>query len=280
MHTPRRAPSSVIAIALALGLVGASVDTRADHSWGPYHWERFSDPVSLLLGDNVSPAWDEFLDEAIDDWDVSPRLFLSKLDGAANPRNCRPTAGRIEVCSAAYGNTGWLGVAQVWVSNGHITQATTRLNDTYFGLPFYNTPAWRRFVTCQEIGHNFGLDHQDENFDDINLGSCMDYTNNPLGPPSNEHPNAHDFDELDTIYSHFDVSEPGGGGGGGGNGRGRGGFGQTIFAGPALSRTIVNTVQAQDAGEWGRLMRQHGRFALFDLNLGNDNHVFTFVVWA
>ena len=59
----------------------------------------------------------------------------------------------------------------------------------------YNTPAYRRFVTCQELGHDFGLDHQDEVFDNPNLGSCMDYTNDPDGgaggasatDPSNEH---------------------------------------------------------------------------------------------
>jgi hypothetical protein len=32
----------------------------------------------------------------------------------------------------------------------------------------------------------------------------MDYTNNPDGPPSNLHPNQHDYDELVTIYTHLD----------------------------------------------------------------------------
>ncbi|MCW2640621.1 MAG: hypothetical protein JWP76_2927, partial [Dactylosporangium sp.] len=59
---------------------------------------------------------------------------------------------------------------------------------------------------CQEIAHTFGLDHQDEIFDNPNLGTCMDYTNNPTGPPSNEHPNQHDYDQLVTIYAHLDSS--------------------------------------------------------------------------
>jgi hypothetical protein len=273
----RRAPSFVLALAVVAGLA-ASTDLRADHAWGPYHWERVSDPVPLLLGDNVGLAWDDYLSEAIDDWDASPRLFLTLGEGAANPRNCRPGPGRIEVCSAPYGNTGWLGVAQIWVSDSHITQANTRLNDTYFSLPFYNTPAWRRFVMCQEIGHTFGLDHQDENFEDVNLGSCMDYTNNPAGPPSNEHPNAHDFDELDSIYSHFDTpSSPGGNGPGRGRGNGFSGFGMTRAE---QTRALLGTIQALDPGEWGRLIRQHGRFAVFDLDLGNDTHLMTFVIWA
>ena len=72
---------------------------------------------------------------------------------------------------------------------------------TDFNTPTYNTPAWRQMVTCQEIGHTFGLDHQDENFNNPNLGTCMDYTSNPS---TNMHPNQHDYDQLVTIYSHLD----------------------------------------------------------------------------
>src|SRR4029453_1923478 len=77
----------------------------------------------------------------------------------------------------------------------------------------YNSNAWRQLVTCQEVGHTFGLDHQDENFTNANLGTCMDYTNDPS---TNQHPNQHDYDQLEAIYAHLD----GGGGGGGGGGCG------------------------------------------------------------
>ena len=69
-------------------------------------------------------------------------------------------------------------------------------------------------VTCQEIGHTFGLDHQDENFTNTNLGTCMDYTNDPS---TNQHPNQHDYDELASIYGHTHGGSGGGGGGGGGS---------------------------------------------------------------
>src|SRR5262249_4362845 len=57
-----------------------------------------------------------------------------------------------------------------------------------------------------------GLDHQDTNFNNTNLGTCMDYTNVPDGPPSNLQPNAHDWEELDIIYAHLDGTSGGGGG--------------------------------------------------------------------
>jgi hypothetical protein len=244
---------------------------KADHSWGNYHWSRTTNPLRLDVGDNVSGGWDSHLDAAVRDWNQSLVIDLTVVTGGSDPGSCPPNAGRIEVCNAAYGNTGWLGVAQIWVTSGsHIVQATTRVNDTYFNQAFYNTPAWRQLVMCQEIAHDFGLDHQDENFNNANLGSCMDYTNDPDGPPSNERPNAHDYAQLEVIYSHLD-----GGGGTGGGGRGRGRFGGTPVVPPGL-----NQFPGESPRQWGRLVRGNARGALFDLDLGNGNHVFTFVIWA
>lgn len=187
----------------SLVLVGAAV---ANHAWGTYHWQRTQSQVALNVGDNVDSRWDSFLNEAISDWNVSSVIELTKVSGGTSPSTCAPTSGRIEACNAAYGSTGWLGIAQIWVTKGHITQATTKVNDTYFDTAQYNTPAWRRLVMCQEIAHDFGLDHQDENFNNPNLGSCMDYTSDPDGPPSNEHPNAHDYEQLASMYAHLDGS--------------------------------------------------------------------------
>src|SRR3989344_8585733 len=97
-------------------------------------------------------------------------------------RVCRATNGRVEVCNSKYGNNGWLGIAQIWVTGGeHITQGVVKLNDTYFNKSPYNTPAWRNLVMCQEVGHTLGLGHVDEIFNNTNLGTCMDYTNDPDG---------------------------------------------------------------------------------------------------
>ncbi|MBI2637424.1 MAG: hypothetical protein HYW88_00855 [Candidatus Sungbacteria bacterium] len=244
----------------------------ANHSWGNYHWARASTPFTLKVGDNVSPSWDAYLDEAIADWSASAVLDMTKVDGGTNalrgkntPKNCVPTSGRIEACSAKYGATGWLGVARIWVSGDHIVQATTKVNDTYFSTPTYDTPAWRKLVMCQEIAHDFGLDHQDETFDNANLGSCMDYTNDPDGPPSNEHPNDHDYKQLETIYTHLDDITT---------------AGQSTL-GPGKNAG-VNGVDGQEVAEWGKSIRtsSDGKSSLFERDLGNGNKVFTFVIWA
>jgi hypothetical protein len=198
----------LVLVSGVLACCGFAVAVSANHAWGNYHWARTQNPFTLKTGDNVTSAWDAYLNEAIDDWNQSAMVQLSKVAGSTKARQCRPTSGQIEVCNASYGNNGWLGIAQIWISRSHITQGITKLNDTYFNTSTYNTPAWRRLVTCQELAHDFGLDHQDENFNNRNLGSCMDYTSDPDGGgdfgPSNEHPNSHDFAQLEAIYQHVD----------------------------------------------------------------------------
>jgi len=193
-------------ILMTVALLLTTTPAFPSHSWATYHWARTANPFTLNLGDNVSATWDAYLGEARTDWSNSSVLNTQLVTGSTSPKRCRPTRGRVEVCSERYGFNGWLGLAQVWVTGSHITQAITKLNDSYFSTATYNTPAWRRLVMCQEVGHAFGLDHQDESFGNPNLGTCMDYTSDPDGPPSNEHPNAHDYEQLETIYAHLDES--------------------------------------------------------------------------
>jgi hypothetical protein len=260
---PKALVRSICAGAVFATLAGASL--YANHSWNGYHWARTSNPFTLKTGDNVSAAWDAYLDGAIADWNTADELDLVKVAGGANPKNCRPTAGRIEVCNSRYGNTGWLGIAQIWVTGGtHITQGVTKLNDYYFDTSTYNTPAWRRLVACQEIAHDFGLDHQDENFDNPNLGSCMDYTSDPDGPPSNEHPNRHDFDEITTIYAHLD---------------------STTTVGALLPQgapSAMSDLSSDGPGQWGRLVSstRNGRGQTYELDFGRGNKIVTHVFWA
>jgi hypothetical protein len=179
---------------------------NATHSWGGYHWARTANPFTIKLGDNVSGLWDGMLATASSDWSKSTVMDTTIVPGGTRAKNCRPTSGRVEVCSANYGNTGWLGVAQIWITGGvHITQGTVKNNDYYFGSSSYayNNAAEMQHVICQEIGHTFGLDHQST--DGSSLNTCMDYYHNTSASDTKStHPNQHDYDELATIYAHTD----------------------------------------------------------------------------
>lgn len=240
----------------------------ASHSWGSYHWARTTDSFTLKLGDNVTTAWDEYLARASSDWSASSVLDTLIVPGLTSGRRCRPTAGRVEVCNAAYGNNGWLGLAQIWISGNHITQGAAKMNDSYFSSARYNTPAWRRLVMCQEIAHTFGLDHQNENSSDANLGTCMDYTSDPDGPPSNEHPNAHDFEQLETTYnSHLDSTST---------------VSAAALTGKGKMPPAMKDIDFSGPGQWGKLIRSsHGGWKeLYELDFGGGHKVLTFVIWA
>ena len=186
---------ALCAAALASAIVAPTA--AATHAWGSYHWARTANPFTLQVGDNVDSTWDSHLDAAISDWHASSVLNLVEVAGQSTKR-CAPTSGRIEVCNGTYGQNGWLGLAQIWASGSHITQATTKVNDTYFNTATYNHPTKRQHVMCQEIGHDFGLGHQDESGADLN--TCMDYSK----ALDNPDPNQHDYSMLETIYAHLD----------------------------------------------------------------------------
>lgn len=152
------------------------------------------------------------------------------------------------------------------------------MNDTYFNTVQYNTPAWRNLVICQEIAHTFGLDHQDENFSNANLGTCMDYTSDPdgtiKGQLSNEHPNAHDYEELGIIYSHNDPYST---------------FLSFFSSVTGKMRAPLTTpnvnvedIDLDNPQEWGQAIRTDAKkkTSLFSRDFGRGEKVFTFVVWT
>jgi hypothetical protein len=259
------------ALAVMLALVAFSPAAQANHSWGKYHWARQSNPFTLKVGDNVSSTWDSYLGTTSVDWTKSTVLNTTVVPGTKNPTTCTPTSGRVEVCNAAYGTNGWLGVAQIWVSRRHIVQGTTKVNDTYFNTAKYNTKAWRNLVMCQEVGHTLGLDHQDEIFNNTNLGTCMDYTNDPSGlagtngPLSNEHPNQHDYAQLATIYTHLDN--------------------KTTVSSTSAASTMppaANQGNLNSRAEWGRKIHEspNGKLELYERDFGGGKKMFTFVIRA
>lgn len=255
-------PSVLVLAMLALSITLVPAISSANHSWGGYHWARQSNPFTVKLGNNLNSTWSPILSTTSSDWNKSTVLDTTIVAGGTTARQCKTTLGQVEVCNASYGNNGWLGIAGISVSGSHITAAYVKLNDSYFNTATYNTTAWRNLVSCQEVGHTFGLDHQDENFNNANLGTCMDYTNDPS---TNQHPNQHDYDQLVTIYSHLD------------------------------STTTVKALQREDAmppamrdiafdgpGQWGKLVgfTDRGITAVYEQDFGGGNKVFTFVIYA
>lgn len=196
-----RVPRLVLVTATAmLAALLPAVPASANHAWNGYHWARTANPFTISLGDNVDASWRAYLATAASDWSADTAgnpLNAAVATGAArSSRACRPENGRVEVCNSRYGYTGWLGVATIWIgTGGHIVKGNAKMNDTY--LRSMSSAAHGQ-VMCQEVGHTFGLDHQDETGADLN--TCMDYGD----ALDNPHPNQHDYDQLAAIYRHLD----------------------------------------------------------------------------
>lgn len=285
LNTSKLAPKRLAqagALTFALALLGGPAS--ASHSWNGYHWAwndwPSNTPIPLMLGNNVGSTWTPFLNTASNDWNSPispfyPAFATSVVNGGINPKTCKAKNGMVQVCAAKYGYNGWLGVAQIWLTGDHITKGTVKLNDSYYSLATYNQPSWRHMVVCQEVGHTLGLDHQDTDFSNDNLGTCMDYTNDPTGytqgGKSNEHPDGHDYEELDIVYDHND------------------GF-STVATQPVASSPHGNGhshsgVQLAalniPADDWGRAVRftSGGKGRVFVKELSKTERVITFVTW-
>jgi hypothetical protein len=188
----------VIGSALA---VYATPSTFADHAWGSYHWARQSDSFTLQVVDSVSDFWWTELDASLAAWATSNAIELQITDTQNDETtrlNCPMVQGKIRICNASYGSTGWLGLATVGVdSTGHVERGVTRINDSYSS--YWTNQSLKNHVTCHEVGHLFGLGHTSE--DGSSQATCMDYSSSS----SSQWPNAHDYDLLDnTIYAHLD----------------------------------------------------------------------------
>lgn len=259
----------IILSVFVLSFVSWVSAVSANHSWEGYHWARTNNPFTLQLGNNLSSTWQTYLSTASNDWSQSTVLDTNITAGLGG-RNCGATTGRVEICNKKYGNNGWLGLAQIWINGSHITKGVVKLNDTYFNTRTYNTSAWRNLVVCQEVGHTLGLDHQDENFNNPNLGTCMDYTNDPL---TNQHPNLHDYEELEIIYSHLDNITTVGGEVVPGSGKGK-------HAG--VNEEDGQDINLDNPSAWGKAIKQdaRGKNSLYARDLGKGEKVFTFIVWV
>ena len=249
-----RKNSTVALLVSLLTIVALAAPAAASHSWSNYHWARTANPFTLSLGDNVATGWDSYLVTSSSQWSQSNVLDTAVVTGSTTGRKCRAAVGRVEVCSAAYGQNGWLGLASISLIGGHIRSGTVKVNDTYFVMPQYNTPDERAHVMCQEIGHTFGLGHTSE--DGSVQGTCMDYSTSPTSTA----PNQHDYDQLASIYAHLD---------------------STSTVGGAAAGTSPATV-GNDQSSWGQEVDRSadGKHSTYVRDFGNGQSVVTEVTWA
>lgn len=269
-----------VAVALIIAVAYGAV-VSANHSWGNYHWARTTSSFDLILVNSTTDDWDGFVEFAVTDWSKSTVLnYVQDLTGSTSSkdrRQCKAPSGIVRICNLAYGYNGWLGIAGISLNtDGHIFTGYTKLNDSYFSSGYYNTADWKQAVTCQELGHDIGLDHQDEDFNNTSLKSCMDYQDPPW-----QNPNQHDYEQLGTIYAHLDSYDSYAGAAN----EGSSGGSSTCNAPPGKGCNKAgvgqgNTGDGNTRDEWGISLGRRGNKETF-LRIDPDGtRHFTFVTWA
>jgi hypothetical protein len=241
------------------------INSYANHSWNNYHWARTSNPFTLKVVDSNTADWQGDFTTANVDWSKSTVLNLTAEPGDESSRarkRCVMISGKIHSCNADYGFNGWLGLASINISGSHITQGSSKMNDSYFNTATYNNPNERLHVMCQEIGHTFGLGHTSE--DGSSQNTCMDYFSNTganAGSTLSTHPNTHDYDMLSSIYAHLDSTTT---------------IGFTAL-GSSASAEVTN-----DPNSWGMLTSQsaNGRSSTYEREHFNGSKTATHVFWA
>ena len=184
------------------------MSARNIRSWNIYTWGHSSD-LSIQLVNNTSAKWTPDLLAAADAWSATSNIDYRAVTGPeVDASICSPSYGVVEVCSANYGKTGWLGMTNVYTSGGHIVMATVRLNDYYPMISaWYAGDAWYSDTVCHELGHVLGLNHEDPVKSNANSGSCLDLTADPSGKRASTGgitdltPGIMDFAALADIYA-------------------------------------------------------------------------------
>lgn len=173
----------MLAAALLLGMT-AGTALQAGHYWycgsSVYHYPWLNIYYRNNATNNAPKAYRNIFQSELGGWDGPTCLSFTN------------TTPDLTMNAAFYGSTGWLGLATLDSLSGcHVIDASALLNRSYLDSSSYSTTNVSH-VACQEIGHTFGLNH--------NQGAsntCMNDT--ILSAP---YPNQHDFDSIRALYAH------------------------------------------------------------------------------
>eukprot|EP01083_Nonionella_stella_P039227 106684_1 len=229
-------------------------------------WRNKSKGLELLIQNSLTSDWDTYFVEAVKDWNEAPALSLITENIDVDP-DCTSVTGIMKVCNDAYGFTGWTGLNEVYFTGGNskISASVAKMNESYLNG---KSQAEKQYVMCHEIGHGFGLPHRDENANNPDLGSCLDYTHrykNNMRPD-----NIVDFDNLLNLYGEIQARRLGSGS--------VGDVDVDVDKHPQPREAISNISKKQWSYREGRMLMQTKHYEVYENDLGDGDSVVTTVL--
>lgn len=173
------------------------------HAWGTYHWA--SDDLTPTVSDRTRNA-------ALTG---ATALDVAHWASLGTPIQPSMSARRQAPVTVVEGfSNDWLGLAQIWIEDGHIVKGKVSLNTTFLlGDPRF-MPEATAHVLCQEMGHIWGLGHNRNDLDTC-MNDCATAVTEAdwlacLNHPDGVNTNAHDVEQLLLAYDGHDDGSTGG----------------------------------------------------------------------
>ena len=162
-----------------------------------YLWNTNGAPLTLPVKNALSDHWQPFFEKSIADWSINGTVAFT-ISNVPDEPECKAEDGFVKICNADYGETNWRGIAKLLVRNGYLTSASIRMNDIYV-VNTTEAKEWQAYTMCRQLGLVLGLPNIDEDFDNEDMGSCLDYT---LNPGSNDLPGTKSIEKLIALYGN------------------------------------------------------------------------------
>ncbi len=107
----------------------------------------------------LDDTWQTEFSTAMNDWENgNPDSLTLTITRAEVDYTCKEIEGVQKVCSANFGDTGWLGlnVLTTLSVSGEILTSVAKMNEYYLRNAEVEE---RQYTMCHELGHGFGLPH-------------------------------------------------------------------------------------------------------------------------
>lgn len=158
-------------------------------------WPSTGYGLRITMINALNDRWQSTFSIAVANWNNGdPDAVRISKEAGTYDKDCKAPEGKIIVCNGDYGETKWRGITESLSDYNGLISAEAKMNEFY--LLNMGLGAWQ-YTMCHELGHSLGLAHTDEDFENEDLGDCMDYTDNL---DANKQPTALNFNTLLELY--------------------------------------------------------------------------------